>query len=258
MLPSTWSPMRCAHQRGIVAEAMSPSRRTPPTTAAVTTSLRFQSLSRGDAVVREPRRMQAAGELAQVADRFLELLPRGGHDRRELRVFVDALLEPPEGEQDDRETLLRAVVEVSLEASSLLVGDLDETSTRCLQLVDLPSEVPVEPVALHGDAHGRNERLEEFRPLEEPRVVNDRADLARVVVDERHDTAGDLLKGFLAVDVHVPLALPVPPEDLERRILQDLAQRALDLLRLCEVRDAVEDLTDRVDPGGGGRHTKGL
>jgi len=51
MLPSTWSPIRCAHQRGIVAEAIRPRRRTIPTTTAVTTSLRFQLLAAGDASV---------------------------------------------------------------------------------------------------------------------------------------------------------------------------------------------------------------
>ena len=74
--------------------------------------------------------MQAAGQLAQLGERLLELV-RGAAQQRHRRVRVaEALLEHPQlhGERD--EPLLRAVVEVALQPPALGARPASRMRTR--------------------------------------------------------------------------------------------------------------------------------
>ena len=85
----------------------------------------------------------------------------------------------------------------------------------------------MQAVALHRDAHRRYEGIEEVVALEQPRVVQDRTDPPALVLDERRNprnhgvNRGERARAVVYVDI--PLALPVPPEEIERRVIEDLA-----------------------------------
>ena len=74
--------------------------------------------------------MQAAGQLAQLGQRVLEL-ERGAAQQRQRRVgLAEALLEHPQlhGERD--EPLLRAVVQVALQPPALGHARLEDAHAR--------------------------------------------------------------------------------------------------------------------------------
>src|SRR6185503_16856064 len=73
----------------------------------------------------------------------------------------------------------------------------------------------------------------------------------------RHGAGPTTRLGGRAVDVDVALELPVPPVDLELRVVEDLAKRRLHLPGCCQVGDRLEDLPDRVEPGGDRAHGPG-
>jgi hypothetical protein len=83
------------------------------------------------AAVGEDDGMDAAGELAKLGERLVELLARDGElGARGARVVAQPRLDDaqPEGERD--ELLLGAVVKVALDALALGVADLDEARPR--------------------------------------------------------------------------------------------------------------------------------
>ena len=116
-----------------------------------------QRLERGgEPAVAEHRGMEAAGELAQLLERERQL--GGGRAeaaRRRLRVAAEPRLREPERERERDEPLLRAVVEVPLEAPPLGGLGLDDPRPRAPDLlllalllghVDAADEVRVAPV----------------------------------------------------------------------------------------------------------------
>jgi hypothetical protein len=125
----------------------------------------------------------AACELAKVLDRAGQLLASRVDRRDRLRVGGDPILQATEGEQRDGQPLLSSVVQVAFEPSALRVAGRHHAQTRRSQLLDLLEQVAVQAVALQRDAHGGKERVEELALLQEPGCVDDRADLASVVLD---------------------------------------------------------------------------
>ena len=83
-------------------------------------------------------RVDAAGELAQLLDRELELSGRlvGGSDRVRVPAtgVIEALPKQPQGQRQGHQPLLRAIVQVALEPSSLLVGGFDDACARAADL----------------------------------------------------------------------------------------------------------------------------
>jgi hypothetical protein len=78
---------------------------------------------RVEPAVVEHRRVDAAGQLAQLGDRRLGRGVRLGDERlRGLRIRVDLLLRHTEGHADGHEARLHAVVQVPLDAGALHVG----------------------------------------------------------------------------------------------------------------------------------------
>ena len=205
---------------------------------------------RGEPLAREERRMQAARELAEILDRPLELRERAVDERLELRVARGLLAERAKREQRCGEALLGAVVQVPLEAPPLLVAGAHDPQARRPELLELRDEIAMEAVPLHRDADHRDERAEELRCLEQAAAMQHRADLPRRVLDRGHHRAGDRrrLRDETA-DVDVAPALPVPPVEMEARVVEDLPKRRLHLTRRREVRDRAEDAPDRVQPG---------
>ncbi len=199
--------------------------------------------------------MQAACQLAQVGDRALELGEGTVHERHELLVPCGLLAERPEREQRRREPLLGAVVQVPLEAPPFLVARPHDAQAGRPELLELRDEIAMEAVPLHRDADHGDERAEELRCLEEAPTVQHGADLPRRVLDRSDHRARDRRRlRDETVDVDVAPALPVPPVEVEARVVEDLPERGLHLARGREVGDQAEDAPDRVQPGAGAVH----
>ena len=194
--------------------------------------------------------MQTACELAEILDRALELGERPVDERLELGVPGGPLAEPAQREQRDGEPLLGAVVQVPLETAALLIACAHDPQSRRPELLELRDEVAVEPVTLHRDADHGNERPEELRCLQEAPTMQHRADLSRRVLDRGDHRPGNRCRlRDDTVDVDVPAALPVPPVEVEARVVEDLPERRLHLARGREVGNRAEDAPDRVQPG---------
>src|SRR4051794_12767044 len=83
----------------------------------------------GEALMAEDRRVDAAGQLAQLTQGEPELLARVREKAlRALGIAVDLRLQRPDLQRERDEALLRAVVEVALEPAALGVLDLDQAS----------------------------------------------------------------------------------------------------------------------------------
>ncbi|MEJ7721883.1 MAG: hypothetical protein WKF58_16290 [Ilumatobacteraceae bacterium] len=76
--------------------------------------------------------MDAAGEVAQLVDGFAEILHRLRQDRSDSRagVAVQACLGQPQGQRDRDQALLRAVVQVALDAPALGIAGGDDPRPR--------------------------------------------------------------------------------------------------------------------------------
>ena len=101
-----------------------------------------------EALVGQQRRVDAAGELAQLRQARLELGRRLGEEVRDLgvgRVGVDAAAGVAEQEREPHEPRLRAVVQVALEAAALGVARLDEPRARGAELLQPGAQLGVEP-----------------------------------------------------------------------------------------------------------------
>ena len=91
---------------------------------------------RHEPVVGEDRRVDAAGQLAQLLERLREVRVGAPEQLGRLRVAVGDL--PPDqaqGERERDEPLLRAVVQVALEPAPLVVARRDDARARCRQLL---------------------------------------------------------------------------------------------------------------------------
>ena len=192
----------------------------------------------GEALAGEKGRVQAACELAKILERALELGERTVDQRLELLVARSLLAQHAEREQRRGEPLLGAVVQVPLEAPPFLVPRPHDAQAGRPELLELRDEIAMEAVPLHRDADHGNERAEELRCLEEAPTVQHGADLPRRVLDRSDHGARDRrrLRDETA-DVDVAPPLPVPPVQMEARVVEDLPERGLHLARGREVGD---------------------
>ena len=140
---------------------------------------------RGQALV-EPRRAQPGRDRPQVADRRRHLVDRGVEGgRQDLRLPGQRALQPPQHDAERHEPLLRAVVQVALEPPPLLVTGLRDPRARGLDLGELQAQLDPQAAELHRHRRGVEHRAQHVGPLGERRVVEQHADLAVVMSDQR-------------------------------------------------------------------------
>ncbi len=193
--------------------------------------------------------MDAAGELAQLVERDGELLLRVGDGGAERRPVVCRLREA-EAERECEEALLRAVVQVALEAAPLVVGGFDDPRPRCAHLVDGGPQLRLEPLVLQRHSRRSTRRVHELRLVVERRIVDDRGDPPTAAIDPRDRAVSIGIRQLdrEPFDVDVVGRLRKPVGDLERvvaeRTRQALAQPA-GLRRLTELDDQVGDAEPR-------------
>ena len=93
--------------------------------------------------------MEAAGEFAQVVERKGKLVA-GVHERRAHGRWIGIELRQrkPQRQRENDEVLLRAVVEIALEATPLEVTGSDNPSSRRGELLEPGVELGVQPMDL--------------------------------------------------------------------------------------------------------------
>ena len=136
--------------------------------------------------------MDAAGELAQLLERGVELLAGAVEQRLGgLGVLAQAAARQAHVEGHRDQPLLGAVVQVALQAPALLQADAEHPLARRAQLLDLRAQLGVEALVLERQRGGRADRVD-VAPLlvEQDGVVHERGDAAAVALDLGHGAAG--------------------------------------------------------------------
>ena len=178
--------------------------------------------------------MDAAGQLAQLAERERELLLRAVDQLvGPVGIRVELALGEPQRERERDEPLLGAVVQVALQPPALLRAGLDDARAGGAQLLDAGAQLGLQPLVLHRQAGGGRDRAQQVGLLGQRHVVQDRADAPVLEHDlgpRAHRIAVRRQLDRMAVGVD-PLALVLEPEDeIERavaeRVGQPAAQRA--------------------------------
>ena len=109
-------------------------------------------------------RRKPARQLAQLVDRHGDLGDRAVERRaRALRRGGELVLRVAQRETDRHEPLLGAVVEVALDAPTLLVGGRHDPRPRRLDLGQLATQLDPQPGDLDREAAGLDEPLEQGR-----------------------------------------------------------------------------------------------
>ena len=145
--------------------------------------------------------MNPARELAQLLERMAELVARRVEQtRRRRRVGGDLGPRQPQLQRQRDQPLLRAVVQIALQAAALGQAGQDQPLARVLQLGHAGAQLGGEALVLQGERGGARGGAEQLGLLRERRVVHDRADLLAVALQERHAGGGQRGRVPLGVD----------------------------------------------------------
>jgi hypothetical protein len=173
--------------------------------------------------------MDAVRELAQLVDGGLELTHGSRDDALELRGPPGRKL-PLLDEQVERqrnEPLLRAVVEVALDAPSLGIRRGGDPRTGLAHVDERRPQLRLEAHVLERERRCGGDPLDEPRLLRERGVVDEDGD-APAVVDELRDSPPRVVsrqREGVSVGVHVDLLLGHPEPDLERLVVERTGDR---------------------------------
>ena len=174
--------------------------------------------------------MDAVRELAQLVDRCRQLGGRRRDERlRCLRIGPDSWAEQAKLHAERDEPLLRAVVQVSLEPTALLIAGADDPRPRRAQLVHPGSQLGRQPFVLERDPGGGDDRVEQFALLCQRRVVDDRGNALTVLLHHGQEPlaiVGGKLE-LLAVAVGVGAELRQPVRQGQRRISERFGEGGL-------------------------------
>ena len=96
----------------------------------------------------------------------------------------------PELERQRDEPLLRAVVQVALQAPALGQPGLEQPLARALQLVDAGAQLGVEALVVERERGGGADRRDELGLVAQRAVVDERADAAALALDPRRRALG--------------------------------------------------------------------
>ena len=137
--------------------------------------------------------------------------PRRPRPRRRCRAgAASALAGPPrvlEGQADGHEPLLRAIVEVALEAASLVLAGLHDAGPRGVHRLPLRLQRRVQALVLDGQSEHGHDRTDECRVLAQDRVVDDGRQRPAVVLEHGHRVVA-VLDGRSLSDGRPPSASP--------------------------------------------------
>ena len=108
--------------------------------------------------------MDAAGELAQLADRRVEVVRRGVEQLAgRLRVALQARARGPQRDRERDELLLRAVVQVALDPAPRGVRALHDPRARRAQLLHLRTQLGLQSLVLERERRGAADRAHALR-----------------------------------------------------------------------------------------------
>jgi hypothetical protein len=160
-------------------------------------ALRERAQGRGEAAVGEDCGVDAARELAELVKRLLQLLlgirEQFVGARRPLGKLGAGELE---GEAECEEALLRSVVEVALEPTSLCVAGGDDPGPRCSHLFELRAQLGMQSLVLERQARRGRYRVHELGLLRERRVVDEHGYGPLIPIDDCGATSAHLRRNL--------------------------------------------------------------
>ena len=202
--------------------------------------------------------MDAARELAQLAQRELELL-RDLLDHRDGGGIVEARLEQVQVQREPDELLLGAVVQVALQAPARGVARLDDAQPRDPQLLDARAEVRLEALVVDGKPGRRGGGVHELGPRVHRRVVDDRGHRLAVALNGGPRATrvglGQLHPAARLVDERLAVGQPVG--DRQRAVAEALGQHLAHgparrrARRQQRSRERAQDRVEPVEDGDG-------
>jgi hypothetical protein len=113
--------------------------------------------------------MDAAGQLAQLLERLLELGARSVELAGDVRIALHPRAQQAQAERERDQSLLSAVVQIALEATTRRVARLDDPGPGGPQLLDFRPQLGVEPLVLERQRGGRPDRADELALVLEAR-----------------------------------------------------------------------------------------
>nr|WP_228431103.1 hypothetical protein [Baekduia soli] len=182
---------------------------------------------RREATVGQDRRVDPAGQLAQLGQRAGEPLAQPVDHRRELRVVAHAPAQQAQLQRERHELLLGAVVQVALDAPARPVGGLHDPQARLAQLLQTRPQVGLQALVVDGQRRRRGRGLHELARRVQRGVVDDGGDGDAIALDGRPGPArlriGQLDAAPHVVDEHRAVGQPVG--DGDRVVAEALGQQ---------------------------------
>ena len=130
------------------------------------------------------------------------------------------------------EALLRAVVQVALDPAALLVGRRLDPRARLAHLVQQAARLRGQPLVVQRHQRVRGGGGDERVVVAQPGVVHDRRHAVAVVLDRGQPAARRDGRRHERAAVRVDPAVVEAVDDLDRRVVERVGERGLQLLRL--------------------------
>ncbi len=209
--------------------------------------------------------MDPAGKLPQLVERGSQLgLCLGQQLGGAVRLWAKPVAGKPQREPEREQPLLRAVVEIALEPTTLFISGRDDSCTGGMELSELDAQLRLQALVLESESGSSSRSFEQGSALEERRIVHERRDRGSVWAEHCHGSPGLGRRQLdrLPVDVDIRSPLGEPERQLERRITERPRKGVPHRSRRCalELDDEIGDGRPRSPPpeqAGGERHGNG-
>ena len=177
--------------------------------------------------------MNPARQLAQFTRRLVELFKRRVEQRgRLLRIARDQVSRQAEIDAERHQPLLCSVVEVPLQPLAFRVSRGDDPRARGAELVNVRTQLGVQPLILECERCGGADRPHEVALLCKLGIVDDGADPPTLVLDDCRDLSLrrriQLHRSARGIDVGIPIWHPIGELDLwvSKRLREGIPQRS--------------------------------
>ena len=196
------------------------------------------------------RGVDAVCELAQLGERAVDLVSDVAQTLGELALCAGA--RQAQVEYDGEQALLRAVVQVALQAPSRLVRGRDDARPRAAQLPELGEHLRAQRLVLDRQPRGRAEQAVELAIGEHGGVVDDDREQATAAGDARRGSRR--LHADRSVGVDEASDGRDPVQDLDGRVAQRHGERVPELARRRRRAEVGGELCDAGARGARAQH----
>src|SRR6187401_2044258 len=149
----------------------------------------------------DDRRMQATSYVPQLIKRFGHFSPRALQPLLGSRIIVRLFGKAAEFESQRNQALLSTVVEISFQATTLVLLSFDHPATRTLKLLQTSPKFGFQPAVFQRDAGRGTDRFDQLGLLAECGVVDQCSDLLAVLLDEGDSTTAVMFRQHCRIAV---------------------------------------------------------